>query len=129
MQEGFFQIPFPHFPSVASSYSTLARYQNKNCRPENPPHSLIITAFVLASVTVLLLSSEGTQTSTQNSGLKFIHHSCAVAYDQAGNAGLVPCNKPLASETETSFNSFWLLARKPVFRFVLHALTFMLHIH
>lgn len=79
MQEGFFQIPFPHLPSAASSYSTLARHKTKNWKSESPPHVLLIAVLVLVLVRIFVSSSEGIQKSTLNSVLKSVHHFCAVA--------------------------------------------------
>jgi len=58
MQEGFFQIPFPHLPSAASSYSTLARYKTKNWKSESPPHSLLTAVLALVSVHIFLSGIE-----------------------------------------------------------------------
>lgn len=79
MQEGFFQIPFPHSPCAVSSYSILARYIPKTYKPENSPRSLLTAAFVLVSVLIFLSGSEGIQRSTLNSVSESFHHFCDVA--------------------------------------------------
>lgn len=92
MQEGFFQIPFPHQSGAVSSYSILARYIPKNYKSGNSPHSLLTAAFVLVSVKIFLPGSKDMQRSTQNRVSKSCQHFCDVAQDQVGNAGLDLCS-------------------------------------
>lgn len=102
IQEGFFQILFPHFPSAGPSYPRLAGYKLKNCKSESPPHSLLIAVFELVSVHTFLSGSEGLQKSTLNSVFKTIHHFCAAALGQVGNAGMLLCSKALSTSTEAT---------------------------